>query len=350
MLVWGLSHASTHRRSRSQSPFFRRTRTVSSYSLHDLAPFLFRYNDGQSDVFVARWDGLAYVAGFALALLLLKRFAARGYLRIAPGEIFDFTSTVALLGVLLGGRLGYLVLFDGERFSGNLGLLVQLSQGGTLFHGGLLGVAVVTAFQAREKKVSWLHLGDNLVTVAPLGICLGRLASFMDGDLFGRVTRVPWAVLFPAEIHLPSFQPAQATRLAVERLPLSSFDIMQVAHATPRVMDELLLILNPRHPSQLYAAALEGLLLFVILYTVRTRARQPPEGLLCGLFFFLHSVFHIGVGFFREPRAADPMWLGLAQGQLLSLPLMLVGLGLIRWSLSRRALPAVLSEPAVVGE
>ena len=208
-----------------------------------------------------------------------------------------------------------------------------------------MGVAVVTWFLARKKNVSWLHLGDNLVTVAPLGMFLGRLASFMDGDLFGRVTRVPWAVLFPSELHLPSFQPAQATRLAVERLPLSSFDIMQVAHAAPQVMNELPRILNPRHPSQLYAAVLEGLLLFALLYTVRTRARQPPEGLLCGLFLLLHGVFHIGVGFFREPRAGDPMWLGLAQGQLFSLPVLAVGLGLLGWSLSRRAHAAVTLAP-----
>jgi phosphatidylglycerol:prolipoprotein diacylglycerol transferase len=318
---------------------------VPSYYLHDFAPFLFRYNDGRSDVFVARWDGLAYVAGFALAILLLKRFAARGYLQLAPGEIFDFTSIVALLGVLLGGRLGYLVLYDWERFSGNLGLLVQLGQGGASFHGGLLGVAVVTWFLARKKNISWLHLGDNLVTVAPLGLFLGRLAHFMDGDLFGRVTRVPWAVLFPAEIHLASFQPAQATRLAVERLPLSSFDIMQVAHAAPQVMDELPRILNPRHPSQLYEAVLEGLLLFAVLYTVRTRARQPPEGVLCGLFLSLHAVFLIGVGFFREPRTGDPMWLGLGQGQLFSLPMLAVGLGLLGWRLSRRAHPAAILAP-----
>ncbi|MDC0712375.1 prolipoprotein diacylglyceryl transferase [Stigmatella sp. ncwal1] len=313
-----------------------------SYYLHDLAPFLFRYTDGQGEVFAARWDGLAYLVGFALVLLLLKRFASRGYLQLAQAEVFDFTSLVALLGVLLGGRLGYLVLYDWERFSGNLGLLFQLSQGGTSFHGGLLGVAVVTGFLARKHHLSWLHLGDNLVTVAPLGLFLGRLSHFMDGDLFGRVTQVPWAVRFPAEIHLGSFQPAQATRLATERLPVSSFDIMQVAHSVPQVMDELLLILNPRHPSQLYEAALEGLLLFIILYTVRTRARQPPEGMLCGLFFLLHAVFHIGVGFLREFRNGDPMWLGLSQGQLLSLPMIAVGLVLLGWSLSRRSVRTVM--------
>ncbi|MFE8595791.1 prolipoprotein diacylglyceryl transferase [Archangium violaceum] len=320
-----------------------------SYPLHDLAPFFFRYDNGRSAPFFARWDGLAYMAGFALALLLLRRFAARGYFKLPRGEIFDFTSAVALLGVLLGGRLGYLVLYEWTRFSGNLGLLTQLDQGGTSFHGGLLGVAVVTAVLARKNSISWLHAGDNLVVVAPIGIFLGRLASFMDGDLFGRVTRLPWARLFPAEIHLSSFVPAQPTRLAVERLPSSSFDIMQVAHAAPQVMDELLLILNPRHPSQLYAAIFEGLLLFVILYAVRTRARQPPEGLLCGLFLLLHSVFHIGVGFFREPRDGDPLWGGLAQGQLFSLPLVAVGLSLIGWSLSRRAHPAGLLSPSAEG-
>ncbi|MET0405534.1 MAG: prolipoprotein diacylglyceryl transferase [Cystobacter sp.] len=308
-----------------------------SHFLHDLSPFLFRYHDGRSEVFTARWDGLAYLAGFALALLLLRRFVARGSLRLAPREVFDVTSAVALLGVIVGGRLGYLVLYDWERFSSNVGLFFQFSQGGASFHGGVLGAAVVTFLQARQQNVSWLHLGDHLVVVAPLGILLGRLASFMDGDLFGRITRVPWAVLFPAEIHLSSFQPAQATRLAVERLPMSSFDIMQVAHATPRVMDALRLILHPRHPSQLYAALLEGLLLFVILYGVRTRARWAPEGLLCGLFLSLHSVFHIGLGFLREPRDGDPMLGGLAQGQLFSLPLLVLGVGLLGWCLSRRS-------------
>ncbi|ATB37895.1 prolipoprotein diacylglyceryl transferase [Cystobacter fuscus] len=317
---------------------------MSAPYLHDLAPFLFRYDGGQGSVYTARWDGLACLAGFALALLLLRRFSARGYLPLARPEVFDFTSMVALLGVLLGGRLGYLVLYEWERFSGNLGLLFQFGQGGTSFHGGLVGVAVVTWFQARERQVSFLSLGDNLVTVAPLGLMLGRLASFMDGELFGRITRVPWAVRFPAEIHLAAFQPAQATRLAVERLPASSFDIMQVAHAAPRVMDELLLILNPRHPSQLYEAALEGLLLFVILYTVRTRARQPPEGLLCALFLLLHAVFHIGTGFWREPLSGDPMVLGLAQGQLFSLPVLTAGLGLLGWILLRRPQPAGVQE------
>ncbi|WP_434385223.1 prolipoprotein diacylglyceryl transferase [Melittangium boletus] len=319
-----------------------------SYYLHDLAPFLFRYVDGRGEGFTARWDGLAYLAGFGLALWLLKRFVARGSLHLPEKEVFDFTSLVALLGVLLGGRLGYLFLYDAERFSGNLGLLFQVSQGGASFHGGLLGVAGVTAVLARKHAVSWPHLTDHLVLVAPLGLCLGRLASFMDGDLLGRVTRVPWAVLFPAELHLASFQPAQATRLAVERLPASSFDIMRVAHAAPQVLEELPRILNPRHPWPLYAALLEGLVLFAVLWAVRLRAR-PPEGLLTGLFLGLHAVLHGALGFLREPHAGDPLWGGLTHGQLLSVPVLAAGVALVVWSRSRRPESVGVAAPSIQG-
>ena len=140
-------------------------RTVSTSSLHDFAPYLFRIDGGQGNVFMARWDVLAWLGGFAFALLLLRRFASRGYLPLARTEVFDFTSLVALLGVLLGGRLGYLVAYEWERFSGNLGLLLQLNLGGMSFLGGLVGVAAVTALQAHARRVSFLALGDNLATV-----------------------------------------------------------------------------------------------------------------------------------------------------------------------------------------
>ncbi|WP_158501640.1 prolipoprotein diacylglyceryl transferase [Vitiosangium sp. GDMCC 1.1324] len=317
-----------------------------SYYLHDLTPYLFRYSDGVRDVLVVRWYGLAYLAGFVIALLLLKRLVARGYCALAPGDVLDFTTYGALLGVMLGGRLGYMVLYNWESFSRDLSLLFQIGRGGASSHGGILGLALFTWLYARKKGVSWLNLGDNVATAVPLGIFLGRIANFMDGELFGRVSTVRWAVLFPSEIHLPSFQPAQATRLAVERLPASSFDIMQVAHAVPQVMEELQRILNPRHPSQLYEAFLEGLLLFGILYFVRTRARRTPDGLLSGLFLVLYAVLRIGVEFFREPDVGDPLHLGLSRGQLFSLPMIAVGMVLLGWSLGRhRGVAGVAQTP-----
>ncbi|KFE62614.1 prolipoprotein diacylglyceryl transferase [Hyalangium minutum] len=308
---------------------------MSTFPLLDLPANVYRYQEGGQDVFTFRWHGLAYLASFALALWLLRRFSARGQLALQRRELPEFVIFGALLGVLAGGRLGYAFLYDWPHVSGDLSLLLKMNVNQASFFGGLLGLIVFTAFQARKHHVSFLNLTDHLAVVAPLGMLLGRLADFMTGEAFGRTTSVPWALRFPLEVHLPAFTPALPTEMAAEELPAHHGAIMDLAHINPDLMNELVRILNPRHPWALYAALLEGAVLFCVLFALRQRMRSLAEGVLSGVFLLGYGVLRLGVDFFREPSLGDPLQLGLTLEQWLCIPLLLAGVGLL--GLSRAA-------------
>lgn len=238
-----------------------------------------------------RWYGLAYVAALIGGWLLMRRLLSRSPASI-PADAADDFLTWATLGVILGGRLGYVLFYKPAYYLSEPLEIVQVWHGGMSFHGGLAGVIIAAALFTRRRQIPLLAFGDVLAVVAPLGLMFGRLANFINGELYGRTTDVPWGMVFP--------------------------------NAGPL----------PRHPSQLYEAGLEGLLLFAVLaglWMVR-RVRMRP-GVLTGLFIGGYGLARFTVEAFREPDAfLGVLQTGLTMGQTLSLPMVLGGLALAGWS------------------
>ena len=301
-----------------------------SYYLHNLDPFIFRLWDEVGP----RWYGMAYVLAFGCGFLLLRWLARRGYLDLNEAAIGDFVTWVALFGVMVGGRLGYVLFYKPEMLRDPLSIL-RVWEGGMSSHGGILGVVLVSLYYARRHKMPWTNLGDNLVVVAPIGLFFGRCANFINGELYGRITNVAWAIQFPKELlELENADEAQRAVAACQQIDpsLSSPEaVVQALQTNPQIASTLRGILTPRHPSQLYEALLEGVLLFVILWFVRTRTRSP-NGLLTGLFLGLYAIFRIVVEYFREPDA--PMIGMFTRGQFFSFFLVAIGFAFIvvaRW-------------------
>ena|SRR3990167_6240663 len=239
------------------------------------------------------WYGLMYLLGFMGGWGLLSwrlHRDARGFTQEQLSDIIFY----AALGVIIGGRVGYMVFYDAWGLVLSPWLLFQIWKGGMSFHGGLLGVLAAMWLYARKIHQPFLALTDFIAPIVPLGLAAGRLGNFINGELWGRVTNVPWAMVFP------DGGPA------------------------------------PRHPSQLYEMALEGVLLFVILWFYSARPR--PLGAVSGVFAVGYGVFRCLVEFFREPDVQIGYlfhgW--LTEGQLLSVPLILVGMALIGWSKRRK--------------
>ncbi len=296
-----------------------------AYYLHDFDPFIFRLwgNVGP------RWYGMAYVLAFACGFWLLRVLARRGYTQLRPEQVGDFITWAALFGVMLGGRIGYVLFYRPEMLRDPLSIL-RVWEGGMSSHGGMFGLIAFTYWYAWRHKISWTNLGDNLVVVAPIGLFFGRCANFINGELYGRLTTVPWAMLFPKELLEPENGPeaGEAVRAVRQLDPtVTSPDmIVNGLHSHPPWREILRPILTPRHPSQIYEALLEGVALFTILWLVRTRTRQP-DGVLTGLFFFCYAIFRIVVEYFREPDAS--LIAGFTRGQFFSFFLIAIGLAFI---------------------
>lgn len=249
---------------------------------------------------VIRWYALAYLAGLLGGWQILRRMApAWPHLGALKRDDIDDFLVWATVGVVVGGRIGYVLFYKPAFFAANPAEILQVWHGGMSFHGGLLGVVLATWFYTRWRRVPLLPFADCVAVVAPLGLLFGRLANFINGELFGRPSSVPWAMVFPGG--------------GVE----------------------------PRHPSQLYQATLEGALLLVVMLIVSRRAtfRNRP-GLAMGLFLGLYGVARIAAEFFREP---DPflgfIWQGATMGQMLSLPMIAVGAGLAAFAAVGRTAP-----------
>ena len=248
--------------------------------------------------FALRWYALAYITG-----ILLGWVYARAILRSqrlwggpAPMTVTDFDDFVlwVTLGVILGGRIGYVLFYNPAHFAANPTEIVELWKGGMSFHGGFIGVVVAVALFARKRGIPFWSLADVTCAVYPIGHFLGRIANFINGELWGRQTDVPWAIVFP------------------DGGPI------------------------PRHPSQLYEASLEGLLLLVILAWFMHRGALQRPGLLTGVFALGYGLARCFCEFFREPDAQlGFLWGGLTMGMLLSFPLMLAGLAFI-WNALRQ--------------
>ncbi|CAN5586736.1 prolipoprotein diacylglyceryl transferase [soil metagenome] len=296
-----------------------------AYYLHDFDPFIFHLWGN----FGPRWYGMAYVLAFACGYWLLSVLARRGYSQLRPEQVGDFVSWCALFGVMLGGRLGYVLFYRPEMLRDPLSI-VRVWEGGMSSHGGMLGVLVFTYWYSWRHKISWPNLGDNLVVVVPLGLFFGRLANFINGELYGRLTNVSWAMLFPKELLDPK-NAAEADRALTAARQIdprltSPEAIVQSIHAQPALGEALRPILTPRHPSQIYEALLEGLVLFTTLWLVRTRTRQP-DGVITGLFFIGYAILRIVVEYFREPDAS--LIAGFTRGQFFSFFVFALGVAFV---------------------
>lgn len=269
------------------------------------------------------WYGLMYLAAFALAWWLGVRRLRQGRLAVSEQAFADLAFYV-MLGVVLGGRIGYVLFYGFADLLRDPLMLLRINEGGMSFHGGALGVMAAVLLWSRRHR---LHLFDTLDFVAPLvpqGLGLGRLGNFIGGELWGKPTGGGWGVVFP------------------DALP------RELARADPSVLQQLhasgALDQYARHPTQLYQALLEGLVLFVLLWWFSSRPR--PRYAVTGLFAVLYGVFRFAVEWVREPDAhLGYLAFGwLTMGQLLSVPMVAVGLYLL-W-LSRRAPVAPAAAPA----
>lgn len=313
-----------------------------------------------------RWYGLAYLAGFLAGYVLLKRLAERKLWVLPPEKTADFIAAAALLGVFIGGRLGYVFFYQIPRdgwasFMDDPLVLFRVWEGGMASHGGILGLVIFTFFYARKHKVSWTGLGDGLCVVAPIGLMCGRIANFINGELYGRIANgVAWAVKFPDALskrELPEYgRFNEALAAAVDADPAFAKRIKEISEqglAYPRsaqfhelitanresdaVTEAIAPYLEARHPSQLYEGLLEGALLFAILWFVRVRFPKAPHGLLTGLFFGLYATFRIFAEAYREPDAAWVIKGVLTQGQFLSLFMYLFAAAFLIFAFRKRA-------------
>jgi phosphatidylglycerol:prolipoprotein diacylglycerol transferase len=300
-------------------------RVIAQY-IHDLNPVALPIYGNLA----VRWYGLAYLAGFVAGFLLLRHLARRSLWVLKPEKTADFIAAAAMFGVFLGGRLGYVLFYQlpeqgWSKILSDPLMIFRVWEGGMASHGGILGLVIFTWFYAKKEKVTWTGLGDGLCVVAPLGLFFGRVANFINGELYGRIVEgvVPWAVRFPLSLMKePESVQRDAWQACAEIEPSlmdaqSMETLIAVARKNPEVSQTLGDFLPPRHPSQIYEGLLEGALLFAILWWVRTRYKNAPDGLLTGLFFALYAGFRIFGEQFREPDAA--LVGSLTRGQFFSL-------------------------------
>ncbi len=314
-----------------------------AFWLHDLSPFVFKIGS-----WGPRWYGVAYIVSFALGYWLYTWLSRRGYTDMPEQKVGDFITLAAVFGVMVGGRLGWILFYGLKQTHDSPWWPLKVWEGGMASHGGIIGLVLFTAWFARKHKLSWTGIGDSLCVVACVGLFVVRCANFINGELWGKPAgppggpaSVPWAVQFPQEILENPELEGQATQAVTQVLsaefpnepPIYGFASPQVLVGViqndPKAADAVRPLLPPRHPSQLYEALLEGVCLFTVLWLLRTKARVP-RGVITGTFFILYAALRIVGETFRVP---DPAWswLGLSAGQTLSLWMFLVGAGFIAW-------------------
>jgi len=260
---------------------------VMAYYIHDLNPFLIEFGQGWG----IRYYGMAYVAGFLAWFYGLRWFRQKGWSGLNDNQVAELLF-YTVLGVLIGGRLGYCLLYDWAETVRNPISVIAFWHGGLrgmASHGGIAGALIGFLLWARKSKTDGWAVADNAAVLAPVGIFLGRLANFINGELWGRPSQVPWAVIFPDS----------GTQV-------------------------------PRHPSQIYEALGEGLLLGGVMYWLRSKNLQP-SGRVTGAFFMVYGGIRIVLEFFRQPDFGDPLLAGLSRGQWFSAGLIIVGAGIWGW-------------------
>lgn len=250
------------------------------------------------DTIPIRWYALAYLAGFILGWRYALRLARTGLAKPTDADMDEFL-TWAVIGTILGGRLGYVFFYQPEYFLSYPAEIVKIWSGGMSFHGGMLGVIAAMLIFARRRDTGFFAIADIVATVAPIGLFFGRIANFVNQELYGRVTDLPWGIVFP---------------IAGDGLP--------------------------RHPSQLYEAFLEGAVLFMLLSAL---ARRPEirgrPGTLSGIFLIGYGLSRFAVEFVRQPDeqfVEGTVFLGMTMGQLLSTPMIFLGVAIFVYARRRR--------------
>jgi phosphatidylglycerol:prolipoprotein diacylglycerol transferase len=234
------------------------------------------------------WYGIMYMLAFLSAWLIALYRCSKPHSPITKVEVENLV-TYGAFGVILGGRVGYVIFYNFDRWMSDPLWLFRIWEGGMSFHGGLIGVIIAMYVYATRIRVSYLSLMDFVAPIVPLGLGFGRLGNFIGQELWGRVSDAPWAMVFP-----------------------KAGDALGVA----------------RHPSQLYQAALEGLVMFIVLFWFSSKPR--PRGAVAGLFLVLYACFRTLVENFREPDLGINLVFGvITRGQLLSAPMFLLGVGLL---------------------
>lgn len=244
------------------------------------------------------WYGLMYVVGFCLAWVLGRVRCKKPWINM-PGQEMDDLLTALIFGLVVGARLGYVIFYDPMYFLRHPVDIVAVWKGGMSFHGGMIGMALAAVWHGRRTGRGFLGIADFVAPLAPPGLFFGRIGNFINGELWGRETTVPWGMVFPD--------------------PAAGF----VA----------------RHPSQLYESFLEGLVLFIILWTYSGKAR--PRGAVLGMFLFCYGLFRFSVEFVRNPDAqlGYVLFGWMTMGQILCLPMLAIG----AWLMARR--PGTASGP-----
>lgn len=245
--------------------------------------------------FPIRWYALAYLAGFACVALVFSRVSKRWGIKIDTDSVLTILVCV-MLGVLLGARLGYVLFYGNGYYLEHPLEILAFSNGGMSFHGGLVGAVIAGVVAARLTGIPFLTLADIGAIAAPIGLFFGRCANFVNGELWGATTDLPWGVVFGGSAGM-----------------------------------------MPRHPSQLYEALLEGLLLFCILYLLSRKVPARPRGTFLGVFLVVYGICRFAIEFVRQPDAQlGYLWGGwLTMGQCLSAPLIIVGICLLVYAMKK---------------
>lgn len=280
-----------------------------AYWVDNLSPFLGPHwgNIG------IRYYGLAYMLGFVTAWWLMVRYSHAGRFKLPAAKVPDLMVAI-VFGVLIGGRLGYFLLYQPTALFTRPLELFRVWDGGMASHGGFVGVAIALAWFARSQKLPFLHLGDVVVSTAPAGLFFGRIANFINGELWGKISYVRWAMIFP--------------KSADPGTPLQ--------------------LIPPRHPSQLYEASLEGIFLFTYMQWRFWRSdviRKQP-GRLSGEFLIVYAIVRIICEVFREPDEGISLLFGLSRGTFYSIITIVAGILLMAYSIRRARRAAVLPPAA----
>ena len=264
---------------------------TNDYWVHDLSPFLIEFPTTIFGIEGIRYYGVAYLLGFFAVWYFLKICEQKGKLSLNAKDRSDLM-TYLILGVLIGGRLGYVLFYDFQDFIKNPFLFFRIDQGGMASHGGFIGVSLALLIFCQNKKFNSLKLIDCISVAAPLGLAIGRIANFINGELWGKISTVPWAVLFPNS-------------------PMTFSSLTNYYG------------IQPRHPSQLYAAVSEGFIPLIYLQ-FRFWYTKTSTGQLTGEFLILYSLLRIFNEVFREPDAS--LIAGISRGQFYSIILLILGI------------------------
>ncbi len=272
--------------------------------IHNINPIVFELGGPLA----VRWYGLSYLLGFIAAILLLRRWSKKGEFQVPVPEVSNFVVMLAFFGVFLGGRLGYVLLYGFDEFLNNPLSAFKVWDGGMASHGGLIGVILFMLWYAKKHHHSFWNLADNMACTASLGFAFGRLANFVNGELWGRVTSVRWGIIFPQSV---GYHYGQYTLEEIQALNLPA-----------------------RHPSQLYQAFTEGFLVFGIMLLLRRTAWGKHPAILSASYLALYALARITMEFFREPDST--IYLGwLTKGQLYSSLMILGAIIIFGWQKAR---------------